>query len=71
MAGLTYVALSRATSISNIGIAGGISAERLTTAISKAPGLRGRIIAEIVMYKNAISILCKFGWQLGQIELQE
>jgi len=44
--GLLYVLLSRATSLNNIYIPGGISFDRLTTCITKHVGLKDRIAEE-------------------------
>ena len=41
--GLSYVAFSRATRLSNIGIIGGMDGPRLTSAISKLKKLKNRV----------------------------
>ena len=53
--GLSYVAFSRATRLSNIGIVGGITKERLTTVIQKKAGLKRRQNADKLLDKYAVS----------------
>ena len=53
--GLSYVAFSRATRLSNIGIVGGITKERLTTVIQKKAGLKRRQDADKLLDKYAVS----------------
>ena len=52
--GLTYVAFSRATKLSNIGIVGGLTKERLTTEIQNKAGLKRRIKADEMLDSLAI-----------------
>ena len=52
--GLAYVAFSRATKLSNIGIVGGVTKERLTTVIQNKKSLERRIKADKLLDDLAI-----------------
>jgi hypothetical protein len=45
--GLSYVAFSRATRLSNIGIIGGMDGPRLTSAISKLKKVKNRLMEDV------------------------
>ena len=52
--GLAYVAFSRAKKLSNIGIVGGLTKERLTTEIQNKTSLKRRIKADKLLDDLAI-----------------
>ena len=69
-AGLAYVALSRATCISKVGIADGLSRERLTSKIAGSKNLIPRVREEIKMYEGAIRTIDIHAKNLGLTDLQ-
>jgi ATP-dependent DNA helicase PIF1 len=63
--GLTYVALSRAREIQQIGHEG-ISEERLTTKISRSKTLATRKAAELQVFRNARATATRYGHLLSE-----
>ena len=58
--GLAYVAFSRATRFSNIGIIGGLTEERLTKKISQQKKLQVRLIEDARLAKLAETTMEKY-----------